>query len=186
MGWIAPIKIVDKYNRYIDLRTAEGRDAEHILEFNRTVIASEAHLLTVPEEFTLTVEEEREWIEQMRGNDNNLVILAVDQGRIVGLLDFQSGQKRRIAHTGSFGMSVRGDYQGGGIGKALLQTLVEWAEKHPRLEKISLEVFATNVKAIELYMKMGFMRESLLRRQIKLQDGNYVDVIGMGLLLPAK
>ena len=77
----------------------EGRDAEHILEFNRTVISSEAHLLAVPEEFTLTVEEERDWIEQMRGNDNNLVILAEDQGRIVGFLDFQSGRKRRIAHT---------------------------------------------------------------------------------------
>ncbi|WP_334076617.1 GNAT family N-acetyltransferase [Paenibacillus sanfengchensis] len=186
MGWIAPIKIVDKYNRYIDLRTAEGKDAENILEYNRTVISSEAHLLTVPEEFTLTVEQERSWIEQMRGNDNNLVIIAEDQGRIVGFLDFKSGRKRRIAHTGSFGMSVHGDYQGGGIGKALLQALIEWAGKHPRLEKISLEVFATNVKAIELYTKMGFIRESLLRRQIKLQDGHYVDVIGMGLLLPEK
>ncbi|MNI85410.1 Spermine/spermidine acetyltransferase [compost metagenome] len=80
-------------------------------------------------------------------------------------------------------MSVRSDYQGGGIGKALLQALIDWAEKHRQIEKITLGVFANNSKAIELYRKMGFVQESLMRKQIKLQDGKYVDVIGMGLLL---
>ncbi|WP_435921367.1 N-acetyltransferase family protein [Paenibacillus sp. DYY-L-2] len=183
MGWLEPIKIVDKYNRIIEIRTAVAADAEKILAYNKMVIASESYLLTVPEEFDLTVESERRWIEETMRKENSLILIAEDHEKVVGFLDFHSGHKQRIAHTGTFGMSVRGDYQGGGIGKALLQALIGWAVKHHQIEKISLEVFANNTKAIELYRKMGFIQESLLRKQIKLQDGKYVDVIGMGMLL---
>ncbi|RCX21427.1 RimJ/RimL family protein N-acetyltransferase [Fontibacillus phaseoli] len=183
MGWFEPIRIVDKYNQIIEIRTAVGHDADRILAYNREIISSESFLLTVPEEFDRTVEMEREWIEETLNKESSLILLAEEQGKVVGLLDFHSGHKRRIAHTGYFGMSVRSDYQGGGIGKALLQALIDWAVKHHKLEKISLEVFANNSKAIQLYRKLGFVQESLLRKQIKLQDGSYVDVIGMSLLL---
>ncbi len=183
MGWFEPIKIVDKYNQIIEIRTAAGGDAERILTYNRAILSAESFLLTIPEEFDMTVEMEREWIEETLNKESSLILIAEEHGKVVGFLDFHSGDKQRIAHTGYFGMSVRSDYQGGGIGKALLQALIDWAEKHHHIEKISLEVFANNSKAIELYRKMGFVQESLMRKQIKLQDGKYVDVIGMGLLL---
>ncbi|MDN4070343.1 GNAT family N-acetyltransferase [Paenibacillus vini] len=184
MGWFEPIKIVDKYNQIIEIRTAVGADAEVILAYNRAILSSESsYLLTVPEEYDMTVEMEREWIEETLNKENSLILIAEEHGKVVGFLDFHSGNKLRISHTGYFGMSVRSDYQGGGIGKALLQALIDWAEKHRQIEKITLEVFANNSKAIELYRKMGFVQESQMRKQIKLQDGKYVDVIGMGLLL---
>lgn len=183
MGWLEPIKIVDKYNRIIEIRTAVGTDAERILAYNRKIISSESYLLTVPEEFDMTADMEREWIEHTLNQDSSLILVAEDQEKIVGFLDFHSGHKRRIAHTGTFSMSVSRDYQGGGIGKALLEALIDWAVQHQRIEKISLEVFSSNNQAIELYRKMGFTQESRLQKQIKLQDGNYVDVIGMSMLL---
>ncbi|MEF2965329.1 GNAT family N-acetyltransferase [Paenibacillus sp. M1] len=183
MGWFEPINIVDKYNRIIGIRTAVPEDAAKILAHTRAVISTESYLLTVPEEFDMTAEQEREWIESMLNHENSLILVAEEGERLVGTLDFHSGQKQRTAHTGSFGMSVRGDYQAGGIGRALLQALIDWAKKRSGIEKINLEVFANNTKAIELYRKTGFTQESLMRKQIKLQDGNYEDVIGMSLFL---
>ncbi len=44
-------------------------------------------------------------------------------------------------------MSVNKVWRNQGVGKALLEALIEWAEREPLLEKLRLEVFATNEHA---------------------------------------
>ena len=44
-------------------------------------------------------------------------------------------------------MSVNKAERNQGMGKALLEALIEWAEREPLLEKLRLEVFATNERA---------------------------------------
>ena len=50
------------------------------------------------------------------------------------------------------------------------------------LEKVELEVYASNRSAKALYEKLGFEVEGIRKRARKL-DGAYEDVILMGLLL---
>lgn len=84
-------------------------------------------------------------------------------------------------HVGNLGMGVRRAYRGRGIGRRLIETTLQ-AAREKGLERIELEVFASNAGAISLYEKVGFVREGLKRRARKL-DGVYDDLVVMGLLL---
>ena len=53
------------------------------------------------------------------------------------------------------------------------------------MERIELEVFASNARAIALYESLGFMREGLKRRTRKLDDA-YDDDLVMALLLDSR
>lgn len=48
--------------------------------------------------------------------------------------------------------------------------------------RISLDTRADNVKAVELYMKFGFIVEGC-RRNATLLDGKYYDLYVMGMML---
>ena len=92
---------------------------------------------------------------------------------------FQSPHRKRLAHTGTFGMMVLNEYRGLGIGKILLEKIITWAEHNPYIEKISLGVFSTNERAIALYKKMGFVEEGRKINEIKLNDKQYIDDVLM-------
>lgn len=175
--------LVDKAGRHIIIRPAAGVDAERVLTYNQTIIRSEPYLLTTPEEFTITAEQERMWIEETQHKDNHLILLAEHEEQLVGFLSFHGGPKSRIAHTGSFSVSTHQDYRGSGIGRALMEVLIDWARAHDRVAKLKLEVFEHNQAAILLYRSLGFMEEGVLRHEIRLEDGSYADLIAMALFV---
>ena len=108
-----------------------------------------------------------------------LVLVAEIPDEVIGCLSFENGQRRRIAHRGSFGISVREKWRGQGIGTAMLQTLIDWAEANPLIEKVGLSVFANNVDAIRLYKRLGFVEEGRQPREMKLGPGEYTDNVLM-------
>ena len=71
------------------------------------------------------------------------------------------------------------EWRGRGVGAALLEALLEWAAASPIIERVCLEVFATNDRAIRLYEKLGFVEEGRRQRDIKLGPGRYVDTVAM-------
>ena len=85
-----------------------------------------------------------------------------------------------MSHAGGFGISVNPDWRGQGVGGAMLDTLLEWASDNPRIEKISLDVLASNSGAIRLYEQKGFSIEGRKAKAIKFEDGTYDDDVHMG------
>ena len=61
----------------------------------------------------------------------------------------------------------------------MLQALIDWAEASPLIEKVGLSVFVTNVDAIRLYRRLGFVEEGRQPREMRLGDGEYVDNVLM-------
>jgi putative acetyltransferase len=53
-------------------------------------------------------------------------------------------------------MSVHDDFQGRGVGTALMAALIELADNWLGLRRVELEVWTDNVAAIHLYQKFGF------------------------------
>jgi putative acetyltransferase len=53
-------------------------------------------------------------------------------------------------------MAVRDDWQGKGVGTALMQEAVNLADKWLNLTRLELEVHTDNEPAIRLYKKFGF------------------------------
>jgi [ribosomal protein S5]-alanine N-acetyltransferase len=71
---------------------------------------------------------------------------------------------------------------GKGLGRACTRFAVEYGFDQLNLRRIQLEVLATNERAIRLYRSVGFVEEGRLR-QAQWQQGEYVDVLLMGLLI---
>ncbi len=163
----------------ITIRTARPEDAPAILEHVRPIFAEGEFVLSTPDDFRMTEEKETAWLQANRDDPGNLVIVAEYDGRIIGMLNFHSEERKRVRHHGELGMSVHKAWRDKGVGRALLQTLLAWAEQHPVLEKVCLQVFATNTRAIALYTSLGFKEEGRQVRDIKMESGEYVDVFMM-------
>lgn len=71
--------------------------------------------------------------------------------------------------------------RGKGIGTFAVSSIVEHAFFNLNLRRLQLEVLEYNKAAQRLYEKIGFIEEGR-RRKAVYKDGQYVDVIFMGLL----
>ncbi|PEL51659.1 N-acetyltransferase [Bacillus toyonensis] len=69
-----------------------------------------------------------------------------------------------------------------GIGRALLETLINWAKNNSKIEKVCLEVMEDNLGAIQLYKNLGFFEEGRKAKGVKLDDG-YQNLILMALFV---
>ncbi|WP_121615417.1 GNAT family N-acetyltransferase [Virgibacillus halodenitrificans] len=163
----------------IVIRTANTKDAPRILQIEREVVSEESFLITSLEEFDKTVDQQSDWIEKMIHNDRETMLVAEYPGQVVGWIVFMSQNRIRLSHTGSFGMMIEKNFRNMGIGKLLINGILDWAEVNPYIEKVSLGVFSTNKRAIALYKKMGFIEEGRKVREFKISDTEYVDDVLM-------
>ena len=97
----------------------------------------------------------------------------------LGLHTFPDQPRRR--HVGQLGMAVRDDWQGRGVGTALMQAAIDLADRWLNLRRLELEVFADNAAARGLYEKFGFSVEGTLA-DYAFRDGQYVDAYVMARL----
>lgn len=124
-----------------------------------------------------------QWRHRLAGpGDGTYNLVAEVDGRVVGMFDVHTFPNRpRRRHVGTIGMCVHDEWQGKGIGKALMHAGVELADKWLNLTRLELEVFTDNEPAIRLYEQFGFEREGTLR-QHAFRDGRYVDSYMMARL----
>jgi RimJ/RimL family protein N-acetyltransferase len=171
-----------KDGRKIIIREASKTDAASMLSYI-DIICKETDNLTFGEgEFELTIEEEENVIESKSKADNALFLVAEINGEIVGNLSFSAGMRKRLRHVGEFGVSVRGDHWGLGIGRALIEYLIDWAGTTGIVRKINLRVRIDNDNAIKLYKSLGFEMEGRLSRDFMI-DNEFFDSYQMGLKL---
>jgi len=118
--------------------------------------------------------------------ENYLNLVAVVDNRVVGMLGLETFAHRpRRRHVGRIGISVHDEWQGKGVGTALMAAAVDLADNWLNLTRLELEVYADNAAAIHLYERFGFAYEGTLR-QHAFRDGRYIDSNMMGRLRPAK
>ena len=168
-------------SKEIKITNARPEDAEELLDYTQQVFGETEFLLRAPEEFEMTVAEEKEFLKNMNQSENNIFIIARIDGRIVGNLGFTGSELNRYTHQGEFGMSVIKEYWGHGIGSLLMETLINWARENG-ITRISLRVDENNQRGRKLYKKFGFQQEGILRNKKRLADGTYRNEIVMALL----
>ena len=105
-------------------------------------------------------------------------LVAELEGKVVGQLGMQVCQNPRRRHVAELGMGVREEYQGQGIGSALLRAALEMADNWLNIRRVELTVYPTNEAAIALYERFGFEVEAELT-DYAFQYGNYVNVLAM-------
>ena len=105
--------------------------------------------------------------------------MALDRGRIVGWCDIVPRDMEGFRHTGGLGIGLLPEARGQGIGARLLEAAIGRARRRG-IEKIELQVYASNRRARAVFRRHGFRVEGRRRRGRKL-DGRYDDLILMAL-----
>ena len=179
MGKIDRKNFISKNGSDVSIRTAEPRDAESLIDINMKIVNENLYMLRSPGEAAYTKDNERNKIENYLNSEGSLYIVAETGNKAVGYLDFQNGPFKKTKHAGSFSLYILNEWRDAGIGKMLLSALIEWAEKNSVIEKVTLNVFSTNERAMLLYQKLGFKEEGRCPKDMKLEDGKYLDSVLM-------
>lgn len=182
MGRINEQKITSKNGEIIVLRNGIPDDAANLNDLASEVFNTSDYLITTPEEFSsFDEEQQRERIKKYEEDGGSVLLVAEYNGELIGMIDFQNGKRNRIAHKGTFGMSVRSSWRDKGIGTILLSRLIEWVKNHPTIEVINLGVIEENKSAMALYSKMGFSITGREPFGVKLANGNFLADLTMSL-----
>jgi RimJ/RimL family protein N-acetyltransferase len=132
--------------------------------------------------FLLNLDDETDWFERRRQDKDNIVfaILALPEKQLIGncgahRLDWKN-------RSAVFGIVI-GDknYWNKGYGTDATRTLLRFAFEQLGLNRVELEVYDFNPRAIRAYEKAGFRRDGV-RRQALYRDGAFHDTYLMGIL----
>lgn len=110
--------------------------------------------------------------------ENDYVVVAESDSSILGMagLHVGTGKKR---HKGMVGICIHKDYHNQGIGRLLLEYLLDLADNWLMLKRVELEVLEGNNRAIHLYESLGFVYEGT-KKYATIQNGRYASEIIMG------
>jgi len=96
------------------------------------------------------------------------------EGSVVAAGSVRRYGPARIRHVATLELGVHPELQGMGVGRGLTRALIDGA-RGLEVERLELNVRADNARAIGLYRSLGFVRESVRERFVKLDMGRYVD-----------
>ncbi len=175
-------QVMTRDGRHITLREVRFEDAQGMLNYLE-IVGGESDFLTFGEgEFGRDLAFEQDFITDIRASSTGLMLVAHDakNDEIVGCLTFSTGARARMQHSGDLGVSVRQSCWGTGIGRQLMEMLIDWTSRNAIVRKLNLLVRTDNTRAIALYLKLGFEVEGTLRRTVYC-NGHYYDDYAMGL-----
>lgn len=132
--------------------------------------------------YPTTFQKEQEWYESLKKNKDtyDFAIEALDEKLYIGgcgiyEIDWNNG----VCEVGIY----IGDknFRGKGYGTEAMKLLLDFIYEQTNLNKVQLEVFSFNQRAICSYKKCGFVVEGRIRQRI-FRNGEYHDKVIMGLL----
>lgn len=163
-----------------EIRIVETTD-EYVEGFNRCVgvVARERRYIGLVD--APTIEASRAFVRSVI-DGRGVHLVAVDPtGQVVGWCDVARFMLEGFRHCGRLGMGLLPEVRGRGVGRRLMVATLD-AARERGVERIELDVFASNTRAKALYERLGFVQEGVKRRARKL-DGQYDDDVIMALIL---
>lgn len=132
--------------------------------------------------YPILLEQEEKWYESLISTKDNysFAIETLEDGKYIGgcginKIDWNS----RVITVGIFIGDK--DYWGKGYGTDAMRVLVDFIFSQMNMNKIKLNVFSFNKRAMRCYEKCGFKVDGILRQEI-FRDGQYYDDIVMSVL----
>jgi ribosomal protein S18 acetylase RimI-like enzyme len=127
------------------------------------------------------IESTLEYVRHILSGGGVQLLALTESDEIAGWCEIVRHRLEGFRHVGRLGMGLLPNYRGRGLGTRLLSETLSGA-RAMGLERVDLEVFASNASAIALYRKFGFVVEGIKKRARKI-DGEYDDDFIMALFL---
>lgn len=176
-------QIILKNGKTAVLRNGVESDGSAVLESFNLTHAETDYLLSYPDENSFDSEKEGHFLERKAASANEIEMIAFVDGKVAGTAGINAvGTKDKVRHRAEFGISVRKEYWGLGIGRALTEACIKCA-KEAGYSQLELTVVAENVRAIALYQKEGFIEYGRNPRGFNSRISGFQEVIYMRLEL---
>ena len=170
------------YGEHIRLRAPDRSDLPLFVNWLNDPEVREGLIISLP----LSMDEEETWYENMlkRPAPEHPMVIEIrqpeDRWLPVGNCGFHNIDWRtRSADVGIF-IGEKACWNQG-YGTEVMRQLLRHGFNTLNLNRIALEVYETNPRAIRVYEKAGFVHEGR-KRQAMYKDGSYLDVLLMSVL----
>ena len=153
-------------------REATALDAEALLLHLHTVGGETDNLTFGVDSFNISPEREGRFISRFASTEGDIMLVALDGERVVGNGIIEHNRIPRLSHRAELSVTVLRDFWGQGIGKRLIEMLLEFSKKAGH-EVVTLTVRADNERAIALYERTGFVTVGRMKSYFKINGVNY-------------
>lgn len=154
------------------------RDAAAMAGYLKTCAQETNFLMREPEECDIPIERERAFLQEKVDSGTSAMIVCEVEGELAGLCSLDRKTLLRTRHRATVGVALMSRYWGLGIGTAMLQELIEQAQK-AGVSRLELEYIEGNERARGLYEKLGFRVTGERPDAIRLKDGTSLKEISM-------
>lgn len=161
------------------LRYPKSDDLEQLLEYINNLSSEQTFIRFQGEQLTVSEEKENldRWLEGVEKHTIVQLLMFADV-KLIGISGVFLKSKVE-SHVGDFGISIAKEFRSQGLGKILMEKVLEEAEKNlPNLKLITLTCFAKNTSALHLYKEVGFIEFGKLPEGL-LRKGEFTDQICM-------
>lgn len=163
-------KILLKDGRCAVFRSPRLEDAQALLDYMKITAGETPYLLRTPEECTMTIQQEQDFITSALAQDFDVMILCFVDDILAGNCRIVRHNKRKNMHRADVMIALYQKFWNLGIGTAMFQEMIALAKEWGILQ-LELEVIEGNNRAIALYEKMGFETVAAKPNAIRLEDG---------------
>ena len=162
------------------LRPMDAGDADAMW---RDVHDQEGNRLTGTHD-AFTFEQIERWVSSRGGTDDRLDLAVADATTGAWLGEVVINEWDPDNRSCSFRIALGAHARDRGAGSEATRLIVDHVFESiddPPVNRLELEVYAFNPRAIAVYEKIGFRREGV-RRQALLWDGEFVDAVSMSII----
>ena len=175
--------VVVKGGVEILVRNAVASDARALRETMRRAHTQSDYLLSYPDEQSVDDEQEARSLEETERSCNEVELVAIIDGRIVGSAGVSAVRSRRkVAHRARLGISILKEYWRMGIGRMLMDASIDCA-RQVGYTQLELEVVTDNERAVSLYRCAGFEEYGRNPRGYRSAASGYQELVHMRLEL---
>ena len=161
------------------IRRARSEDAPVLAAAERAIARVPGRLASTPDEIDdVNVEKT---IADLEDGSRGIYLVAEEAGVLVGHAFLERLLLAATSHVVRLTIAVHDGHRRRGVGRALMDDLLRWARSNPTVEKVELQVRASNEPAIALYRSLGFVEEGRKTRRLKIAANEYVDDVYMAL-----
>lgn len=172
-----PITHFTKDGKEVIIREATEDDAFNLIELKKSYIKNTTSIPLYEFEYKNDIQMEKDWINRFSTEANSLLLVAEHDNELIGNIDLNGNQRKKLFHTGMIGMGIAYEWQNKKIGSLLMESIMKWAVNKSPLNIIWLEVYSTNAGGIKLYEKFGFEQCGLIKNFF--EEENPADKITM-------
>lgn len=159
----------------VTIRKPQEEDAENIVNLMTIADTETLFLARNPGEFSTTVEQEKQIIENVLADNDMEWFVAEYENKVIGQCSVGLVRRNaRYRHRAEVAFVILKDYCNLGIGGKMMEECIKWCKK-TGVTQIELDVVKSNERALKMYQGFGFEIIGTRENALCYQDGTYAD-----------